>query len=136
MSELTVEEIKFLSDMVSAEIEISSMSSEIDPGQELTKLNWILVKLNSLSLKAKEEKLRSNKKDLLLRQAKTVEEFFIFYDEELMENNPDLENPLWAFVDPRNGHMEHFETEKEAEEYLIMYFEEAMNNHEDLTFID
>tara|TARA_R100000664_G_C2736775_1_gene126057 strand:- start:449 stop:640 length:192 start_codon:yes stop_codon:yes gene_type:complete len=50
-----------------------------------------------------------------------TEFFYIFEDIEIMENNPELEKPLWAFVDVRNGHSKWFETQKEAYEYLKEY---------------
>ena len=50
-----------------------------------------------------------------------TEFFYIFEDIEIMENNPELEKPLWAFVDVRNGHSKWFKTQKEAYEYLKEY---------------
>ena len=50
-----------------------------------------------------------------------TEFYYIFEDIEIMENNPDLDKPLWAFVDVRNGHNQWFKTQKEAYEYLKEY---------------
>lgn len=47
--------------------------------------------------------------------------YYIFKDSEIMENNPELNKPLWAFVDVRNGHNYWFETQKEAYNYLKEY---------------
>ena len=60
-----------------------------------------------------------------------VNEFFIFYDEEIVENNPNLDKPLWCFVDVRNGETQFFETEKEADKYLYRYY---LENEDPITF--
>ena len=62
-----------------------------------------------------------------------TKDVFIFYDKEIVENNPDLDKPLWCFVDVRNGHTEWFETQIEALEYLKVYKEEEeyLDNNQD-----
>ena len=62
-----------------------------------------------------------------------VEEFFIFLDKEIVENNPYLDGPLWCFVDTRNGHMEFFETEKEADKFLYRYY---LENEDPITYTE
>jgi len=72
-----------------------------------------------------------NKESPSWSRHREINEFFIFLDKEIMDNNPDLDGPLWCFVDVRNGHTEFFETEKEADNFLYRYY---LENEDPITY--
>tara|TARA_E500000305_G_C3981193_1_gene216942 strand:+ start:899 stop:1141 length:243 start_codon:yes stop_codon:yes gene_type:complete len=67
------------------------------------------------------------------KSAYNVKEYWVFYDKEIVENNPDLERPLWCFVDVRNGVTEWFKSEKEANIFLEKYH---LENDGPITYLE